>query len=63
MRKGFKGMISSPTFPFLYLTPNTQIVTRGTNLVIKVVSQARSRNRFIETTSKLRRKKFTKRKL
>ena len=48
----------APTFPFLYLTANTQIVTRGTNLIMKAVSQARSRNRFKETTSKLRRKKL-----
>ena len=60
LRKGFKRMINSPTFLLLQLIPNIQRVTRSTNLVMKTVSHARSRSRFIETTSTLRRKKLRK---
>ena len=61
MRQGFKGMINSPTFPFLLLIPSTQRVTWSSNLVMKTLSHARSRRRFIEITSKLKRKKLHER--
>ena len=58
MRQGFKGMINSPTFQCLQLIPNIQRVTSSTNLVMKIVSHARLRSKFIEIISKLRRKKL-----